>query len=59
MPIVSISLNDEILQELDKLQGSMGFTGRSENYFVQESGHLYKKKNKKTILKENKMQYSS
>ena len=42
MPIVSISLNDEILKELDKLQGSMGFTGRSEiiragiRTFVQE-----------------------
>jgi CopG family nickel-responsive transcriptional regulator len=30
MPIVSISLNDEILTELDKLQKSMGFSGRSE-----------------------------
>lgn len=30
MPIVSISLNDEILGELDKLQKSMGFSGRSE-----------------------------
>ena len=30
MPIVSISLNDEILAELDKLQKSMGFSGRSE-----------------------------
>jgi len=30
MPIVSISLNDEILIELDKLQKSMGFSGRSE-----------------------------
>jgi|TARA_B100001105_G_scaffold215217_1_gene180590 CopG family nickel-responsive transcriptional regulator len=30
MPIVSISLNDEILSELDKLQTSMGFSGRSE-----------------------------
>lgn len=30
MPIVSISLNDEILSELDKLQASMGFSGRSE-----------------------------
>jgi CopG family nickel-responsive transcriptional regulator len=30
MPIVSISLNDEILQELDKLQKTMGFSGRSE-----------------------------
>jgi len=30
MPIVSISLNDEILTELDKLQSTMGFSGRSE-----------------------------
>ena len=30
MPIVSISLNDEILGELDKLQKTMGFSGRSE-----------------------------
>jgi CopG family nickel-responsive transcriptional regulator len=30
VPIVSISLNDEILSELDKLQSSMGFSGRSE-----------------------------
>ena len=30
MPIVSISLNDEILSERDKLQSSMGFSGRSE-----------------------------
>jgi CopG family nickel-responsive transcriptional regulator len=30
MPIISISLSDELLTELDKLQKSMGFTGRSE-----------------------------
>ena len=30
MPIVSISLNDEILSEIDKLQRTMGFSGRSE-----------------------------
>lgn len=42
MTIVSISLNTEILKELDKLQDSMGFTGRSEiiragiRTFVQE-----------------------
>lgn len=30
MPIVSISLNDEILYELDKLQKSLGFSGRSD-----------------------------
>ena len=42
MTIVSISLNDEILKEIDKLQQSMGFSGRSEiiragiRTFVQE-----------------------
>ena len=30
MPIVSISLNDEILAELDMLKKTMGFSGRSE-----------------------------
>ena len=30
MPIVSISLNKEILSELDRLQKTMGFSGRSE-----------------------------
>ncbi len=30
MPIVSISLNDEILSEVDNLKKSMGFSGRSE-----------------------------
>lgn len=30
MTIVSISLNDEILAELDKLQKTLGFSGRSE-----------------------------
>ncbi|PIN83369.1 MAG: nickel-responsive regulator 1 [Nitrosopumilales archaeon CG15_BIG_FIL_POST_REV_8_21_14_020_33_23] len=30
MPIISISLNKEILSELDKLQKTMGFSGRSE-----------------------------
>ena len=30
MPIVSISLNDDILSEIDKLKKSMGFSGRSE-----------------------------
>lgn len=42
MPIISISLNDEILGELDDLRISLGFTGRSEiiragiRSFVQE-----------------------
>jgi CopG family nickel-responsive transcriptional regulator len=30
MPIVSISLNEQILADLDKLQKSLGFSGRSE-----------------------------
>ena len=30
MPIVSISLSEELLSEIDKLQSSMGFTGRSD-----------------------------
>ncbi len=30
MPIVSISLNNEILSELEKLQSTIGFSGRSE-----------------------------
>ncbi len=30
MPIVSISLNNDILSEIDKLKKTMGFSGRSE-----------------------------
>jgi CopG family transcriptional regulator, nickel-responsive regulator len=30
LTIVSVSLNDDILEGLDKLQKSLGFTGRSE-----------------------------
>src|SRR3989338_10863971 len=30
MPIISISLNDKILKDMDKLQRELGFTGRSE-----------------------------
>lgn len=30
MPIVSISLNDEILENMDKIQKDLGFSGRSE-----------------------------
>ncbi len=30
MPIVSISLTDEILKEIDNLQKTMGFSGRSD-----------------------------
>jgi CopG family nickel-responsive transcriptional regulator len=30
MPIVSVSLNDDIVGEIDKLQKELGFSGRSE-----------------------------
>ncbi len=30
MPIISISLNENIIQELDKLQKFLGFSGKSE-----------------------------
>ena len=30
MPIVSISLNEKILKEIDKIQKELGFSGRSE-----------------------------
>ena len=56
MPIVSISLNNEILKELDKLQGSMGFTGRSEiiragiRTFVQEEKQKRDMKGKQNAI---------
>ena len=30
MPVVSLSLNDPMLEELDKIQEQMGYSGRSE-----------------------------
>ncbi len=30
MPVVSLSLNDSMLEELDKIQKEMGYSGRSE-----------------------------
>ncbi len=30
MPVVSLSLNDQLLEELDGVQGELGFSGRSE-----------------------------
>jgi|ERR1051326_2852743 CopG family transcriptional regulator, nickel-responsive regulator len=30
MPIVSVSLNDEIIREMDRLQQELGFSGKSE-----------------------------
>ena len=56
MTIVSISLNDEILKELDKLQGAMGFTGRSEiiragiRTFVQEEKQKRELKGKQNAV---------
>jgi len=54
MTIVSVSLNDDILSEIDKLQKALGFSGRSEivragirNLLAEEkdrqnlSGHLF------------------
>ncbi|HKZ61330.1 MAG TPA: CopG family ribbon-helix-helix protein [Nitrososphaera sp.] len=54
MTIVSVSLNDDILTEIDKLQKALGFSGRSEivragirNLLAEEkdrqnlSGHLF------------------
>ena len=54
MPIISISLNDEILKELDELQAIMGFTGRSEiiragiRAFVQEEKQKRELKGKRS-----------
>lgn len=30
MPIISVSLNDKMLKEIDKIQRKLGFSGRSE-----------------------------
>ena len=30
MPVVSLSLNDQLLEDLDKLQEDLGYSGRSE-----------------------------
>ena len=30
MPIISISINDKMLEELDRIQNELGFSGRSE-----------------------------
>jgi CopG family nickel-responsive transcriptional regulator len=30
MPIISISINDKMLEELDQIQSELGFSGRSE-----------------------------
>ena len=51
MPIVSISLNDEILSELDKLQSSMGFQ-EDQKQLELGSELLFLKKNKIQIYQE-------
>jgi CopG family nickel-responsive transcriptional regulator len=45
MPIVSLSLNEKILKEIDQLEESMGFSGRSEvmraairHFLIEEQG---------------------
>lgn len=45
MPIVSLSLNEKILKEIDQLEESMGFSGRSEvmraairHFIIEEQG---------------------
>ena len=56
MTIVSISLNNEMLKELDKLQDAMGFTGRSEiiragiRTFVQEEKQKRELKGKQNAV---------
>ena len=56
MTIVSISLNNEMLKELDSLQDSMGFTGRSEiiragiRTFVQEEKQKKQLKGKQNAI---------
>ncbi len=30
MPVISLSLNDQLLDELDEIQGELGYSGRSE-----------------------------
>jgi CopG family nickel-responsive transcriptional regulator len=30
LPVVSLSLNDQLLEDLDKFQGELGYSGRSE-----------------------------
>ena len=49
MPIVSISLNDEILNELDGLRNSLGFTGRSEIIRAGIRGFVQEEKQKREL----------
>jgi len=50
MPIVSISLNGEILSELDKLQSTMGFSGRSEAIRAGIRSFVSEEKQKSNLL---------
>jgi CopG family nickel-responsive transcriptional regulator len=50
MTIVSISLNGEILSELDKLQSTMGFSGRSEAIRAGIRSFVSEEKQKSNLL---------
>lgn len=50
MTIVSVSLNDEILSEMSKLQKSLGFTGRSEIIRASVRSLLSEERNKEDLI---------
>tara|TARA_B100001105_G_scaffold90577_1_gene72099 strand:+ start:45 stop:452 length:408 start_codon:yes stop_codon:yes gene_type:complete len=50
MPIVSISLTDEILREIDKLQKTMGFSGRSDAIRASIRSFVSEEKQKAELL---------
>ena len=49
MAIISISLNEEILSELDNLKSTMGFTGRSDTVRAGIRNFMADEKQKKTL----------
>jgi len=61
MPIVSISLTDEILKDLQQLKSSMGFSGKSDairaciRSFVAEEKQKIKKSLKKMEINKKKV----
>ena len=50
MPIVSISLTDEILKDIDKLQKTMGFSGRSDAIRASIRSFVSEEKQKAELL---------
>ena len=50
MTIVSVSLNEEILTEMSKLQKSLGFTGRSEIIRASVRSMLSEEKKKEDLI---------